>query len=89
MLGWVLCAVTAALTGLAVVFALVDGVSPEGDLILDCVLGIGNGLLGAFIVTRYPRHPVGWLFVLSGLVRAIAAAAEAWSHRAFEQSRSH
>lgn len=81
LLGWLLCAVTTAMTAFAVLFAFVDGAPPDGDRALDCVLGIGNGLLGAFIVTRWPRHPVGWLFLLSGLVRAVAAAAEAWSYR--------
>ncbi|MEV4513391.1 histidine kinase [Dactylosporangium sp. NPDC049525] len=80
--GWVLCALTVCMTGAAAVFGLLDGVSPEGDLALDCALGLGSGLLGAFIVTRHPRHQVGWLFVCSGLLRAVAAAAEAWSHRA-------
>jgi signal transduction histidine kinase len=81
-LGWVLCALAVALTGMAVVFAVGDGVSPEGELALNGVLGLGNGVLGAFVVTRHARHPIGWLFLLTGLVRAVAAAAEAWSRHA-------
>jgi signal transduction histidine kinase len=77
--GWLLFVMSAGMTGLAVGFALADGASPRGDLALDCVLGFSSGLLGAFIVTRHPSHPVGWLFVAGGFLRAVAASAETWS----------
>jgi signal transduction histidine kinase len=82
VLGWVLCAATAAMTGLAVAFAVAFGVPSPADLGLDAVLGLGNGLLGAFVLSRRPRHPIGWLFAVSGFLRAVGAAGQAWSERA-------
>jgi len=34
---------------------------------------------GAVIVSRYPRHPIGWLLISCGTVGAISLVAEAWS----------
>ena len=36
-------------------------------------------LVGAAIMTRRPRHPVGWIYCVSGLVMAIAMAGSAYS----------
>ncbi len=36
-------------------------------------------LVGALIVSRRPRHPVGWLFCAAGLGNALGAASTAWS----------
>jgi signal transduction histidine kinase len=82
VLGWALCAAALVLTALALVMTAQDAMSTGGDIGLDAVLGLSSSLLGAFVVTRYPTHPVGWLFLLGGLSRAVAAAAEAWSVRA-------
>ncbi|HEU0103284.1 MAG TPA: hypothetical protein VFR07_13280 [Mycobacteriales bacterium] len=38
---------------------------------------LGCALMGALVVTRYPRHPVGWLLLLAG-TSAISLAAEAY-----------
>jgi signal transduction histidine kinase len=82
VLGWVLCASTAAMTGLAVAFAVAFGVPSPAGLGLDAVLGLGNGLLGAFVLTRHPRHPIGWVLAISGFLRALGAAGQAWAERA-------
>ena len=36
-------------------------------------------MTGALIVSRYPRHPVGWLLTATGAVGAVSLVAEAWS----------
>ena len=40
---------------------------------------IGSAAMGALIVSRYARHPIGWLLCLSGFVSSIALLAEAYS----------
>ena len=79
---WVLLGLSVGLTGLAVAFARADGPVPGGDLVLDCVLAVGCGLLGAFIVTRHPTHGVGWLFVITGFLRGVTAGAQTWAQHA-------
>ena len=37
----------------------------------------GSALMGALIVSRYPRHPVGWLLVVAG-TSSISIASEAY-----------
>jgi signal transduction histidine kinase len=81
--GWVACALAVSLTALTIALTLADGRSLlGGDLALGCVLAVSNGLLGAFILTRFPGHRIGWLFAVAGLSRAVAVAADAWCVRA-------
>lgn len=40
---------------------------------------IGATVMGAVIVTRYPRHPIGWLLMLIGVLTAVSLVAEAYS----------
>jgi hypothetical protein len=35
--------------------------------------------MGALIVSRYPRHPIGWLLTSTGTVGALSLVTEAWS----------
>jgi hypothetical protein len=35
--------------------------------------------MGALIVSRYPRHPIGWLLTATGAVGALSLVCEAWS----------
>ncbi|GII58111.1 hypothetical protein Pth03_65000 [Planotetraspora thailandica] len=44
-------------------------------LMLDAVVGLTFPLVGALIVTRRPRNPLGWLFCLSGAGLALQALA--------------
>src|SRR5919112_6032618 len=38
---------------------------------------LGCALMGAFIVSRHPRHPIGWLLCMAGLL-SVRLAAEAY-----------
>ena len=40
---------------------------------------IGSVVMGALIVARYPRHPVGWLLSAGGSVAALSLSSEAYS----------
>ena len=44
-----------------------------GYLFVDLVVGTTYPVVGALIVTRRPRHPVGWLFMLGGSGLALQA----------------
>ncbi|MFN8193792.1 MAG: histidine kinase N-terminal 7TM domain-containing protein [Nocardioidaceae bacterium] len=41
--------------------------------------GIGSALMGALIVSRHDRHPIGWLLSAAGLCTAISLVTEAYS----------
>ncbi|TIC87517.1 hypothetical protein E8D34_10400 [Nocardioides sp. GY 10113] len=45
---------------------------------------VGCALMGALIVARYPRHPVGWLLIVVGLSTAISLVAEAYAYWVLE-----
>lgn len=78
--GWAVATVTVLLV-LITAWAIGRGSAyPDPvNLAMGVVLGIGMGVLGAFIVTRQPTHPIGWLLILSGLLRAAALASGAWA----------
>jgi hypothetical protein len=40
---------------------------------------IACSAMGALIVSRYPRHPIGWLLTATGAVGALSLVCEAWS----------
>jgi hypothetical protein len=40
---------------------------------------IGSVVMGALIVSRYPRHTVGWLLIAGGSVAAVSLSGEAYS----------
>ena len=40
---------------------------------------IACSAMGALIVSRYPRHPIGWLLTATGSVGALSLVCEAWS----------
>jgi hypothetical protein len=39
----------------------------------------GSAVMGALIISRYARHPIGWLLCLTGLTAAISLLTEAYS----------
>lgn len=41
---------------------------------------VGSSLMGALIVSRYPRHPIGWLLVAVGVLTSTSLLAEAWAY---------
>ena len=41
---------------------------------------LGSALMGALIISRYERHPIGWLLALVGVTSAISLVAEAFAY---------
>ncbi|HEV7647680.1 MAG TPA: histidine kinase [Actinophytocola sp.] len=83
VMGWVLCVLSLLLTGFGIVLTVADGRSPAAGMLgLGSVLAVSTGLLGAFIVTRFPGNPIGWLFLAGAITRALSVAAQAWCVRA-------
>jgi hypothetical protein len=39
---------------------------------------VSQGVVGALIVSRYPRHPIGWLFSISATGRTVGSVAAAY-----------
>ncbi len=90
VVAWVSALFAAAL--LIGVFALMFVQRPTGDDVATAigwgdVLPLGLGILafaivGAFIVTRHPRHPIGWIYTASGLLIGLAGFSWAYSQLA-------
>jgi signal transduction histidine kinase len=47
----------------------------ESFVVSNAVIGLGFGLCGALLVWHRPRHPVGWLFLVGGLLQNVTASA--------------
>ena len=45
---------------------------------------IGSALMGALIVSRYERHPIGWLLTFTGLAAGLSLLCEAYAYWAQE-----
>jgi signal transduction histidine kinase len=85
---WALCAATALAAGAQVVLLARDG----GPLLtrdnfsdgfpLITVGAVAGAAVGALIVSRYPRHPIGWLFSIGALGTAVGLAAGTYASRA-------
>ncbi|MFC7495067.1 MULTISPECIES: GAF domain-containing protein [unclassified Nocardioides] len=41
---------------------------------------VGSALVGALIVSRYPRHPIGWLLSVIGAIGSVSLVAEAYAY---------
>jgi hypothetical protein len=80
---WSLVALTAALAGIRpVVLAASDRLSSTeavtaGFPLVDLGAVVG-ATIGALIVSRHPRHRVGWLFVVGQLLTELGVAAQAY-----------
>ena len=61
-----------------VVMAAAGGDVVESHLVVDAVVGTVSAVLGALLVSRLPRNPMGWLFALSGAAYVVSAAVTAW-----------
>jgi two-component system NarL family sensor kinase len=46
----------------------------ESFVVSNAVIGLGFGLCGALLVWHRPDHPVGWLFLVGGLLQNVTAA---------------
>ena len=80
------------LTALTVVLAVADGwvtaayrpllseeaVAVHGFPFVDGA-AVGSAAMGALIVSRYRRHPIGWLLCLTGVDTAVSLLTEAYS----------
>ncbi len=46
----------------------------ESFVVSNVVIGLGFGLCGALLVHHRPEHPVGWLYLVGGLLQTVTAA---------------
>jgi signal transduction histidine kinase len=59
------------------------GLEPAHDTLLYVVFSVGLAGSGILILTRHPRHPIGWLLAGTGVVNALTAdLAQGWGLRA-------
>ena len=49
------------------------------------IAATGSAVMGAVIVSRYPRHPIGWLLGVVGVTTSISLLAEAYSIWSLEE----
>jgi hypothetical protein len=82
-LAWLMYAVAVVLTaGSAYMWAVGDeslSRLADNSYFESVLIALTFGLVGALIVAKRPRHPVGWLFCGAGLGVAIGSAFSAWS----------
>ena len=45
---------------------------------------LGSALMGALIVSRYDRHPIGWLLSAVGVLTAVSLLAEGYAYWVLE-----
>jgi hypothetical protein len=82
-LAWGMYAVSVLLTA-ATICMWTDAHEPlrrlaDNSYFESVLISLTFGLVGALIVAKQPRHPVGWLFCGSGLGVAVGSAFFAWS----------
>ena len=59
------------------------GLEPRYDTVLYALYAVVQAVAGALIVSRHPRHPIGWLFLWFALFNAVVAdALQGWGLRA-------
>lgn len=62
------------------------GLEPLWDTLLLAVSSIATTAAGALILSRHPRHAIGWLLVAQGLLDALGGdLAQGWGFRAAER----
>jgi hypothetical protein len=71
-LAWALCALSLALTGLGLLFHILNFSHPSVPTftywVESTVMGVGASTVGAIIASRRTHNPIGWLLCVSGLV---------------------
>lgn len=82
-MAWSLFAVTAVL--LVAMISLSAGREPFFDTVLYGVLGLSLATAGAFIASRHPSNPIGWLFCVLALWGVVAETGEGWGLLAADQ----
>ena len=78
----VLAAALGALTGVAVLAALVAGLrlgwswvdALDAFVVTNAVMGLAFASCGVILAWHRPRNAIGWLFVSGGLLQAVAAS---------------
>lgn len=78
----VLCLVAVAV---GAVLTILGGGHDTGYLAVDAAVGVSYPAVGALIVTRWPRHPVGWLFIVGGAGLSLQALAGGYATFGAEQ----
>ena len=62
------------------------GLEPAWDTLLLAVSSLVTTAAGALILSRHPRHPIGWLLVAQGLVSTLGGdLAQGWGLRAADR----
>jgi signal transduction histidine kinase len=62
------------------------GLEPAWDTVLLAVSSTVTAAAGALILSRHPRHPIGWLLLVQGVAAALASdLAQGWGLRAADQ----
>ena len=71
-LAWSLCALSLVLTGLGLLFHILNLPDPSVPTftywVESTVMGVGASIVGAIIASRRTHNPIGWLLCVSGLV---------------------
>ena len=71
---WALWAVSLALVALSLATARSGGPEDPGSAIVEGLAVVSLVTTGAFLVSRLPRHRIGWLLLLGGMVLAASGA---------------
>lgn len=83
---WPVALLAATLVIEAGAVALSWRLEPGWDTVVYAIYAVTQVAVGALIVSRHPRHRIGWLFIVDGIVTAVAAdLAQGWGLRAAEQ----
>jgi hypothetical protein len=84
-LAWSLCALSLVLTGLGLLFHILNLSEPSVSTftywVESTLLGVGASTVGAIIASQRTHNPIGWLLCASGLVCGVAMFASEQSSR--------
>ena len=58
----------------------------ESFVVSNVVIGLGFGLCGSLIAYHRPQHPVGWLYLVGGLLQTVTAAVAPAAQLSFEHA---
>jgi hypothetical protein len=82
-LAWSLCALSLALTGLGLLFHVLNLSHPSvptfAHWVESTLMGVGSSTVGAIIASRRTHNPIGWLLCASGLVFGAAMFASEYA----------
>ncbi len=77
--GWSSFAIVLALVAYTVIGGPLDNRPGDPYAWAAAATGLFSATFAAVLLNRSPRHPMGWLFLIIGVTRAIAGAAQIWS----------